>query len=153
MHALDKLVLDEDECALVRCKLSKYLNQHGVFASLYANKGRDRLNPIEWWNMYGASTTRPHKLVIRVLSHVVNISSAKRCCSTYSVIHSVKRNNLNVDLAESLVYVLYNLRLLFHYCDQVNNDRTCVTWDNNLEEDNLEGGAIALECLKVEILG
>jgi hypothetical protein len=53
-----------------------------------------------------------------VLSQVVNTSSAERCWSTYSFIHGVKRNNLNADWAESLVYVHYNLRLFSsHYCD------------------------------------
>ena len=65
----------------------------------------------------------------------------------------MKRNNLNVDRAEILVYVHYNLRLLSHYCDAAKNDRTYLTWDNNPEEVDLEDGAIALERLEVELLG
>ena len=38
MHALDKLVLDEEDCSLVPSKLSKYSSQHGVFANLHATK-------------------------------------------------------------------------------------------------------------------
>ena len=95
MQAIDKLVPDEEDIAILRAELSKYLSQHGVFASLHANKDRDRLVPIEWWNMYGSATTQLHKLVVKVLSQVVNSSSAERCWSTYSFIHSVKRNNLN----------------------------------------------------------
>jgi hypothetical protein len=123
--------ITEEECAQVQSKLSKYISEHGVFANLHATKDQDRLNPIEWWNMYGSSTTHLHKLAVRVLSQVVNTSSAERCWSTYSFIHSVKRNNLNVDQAKSLVYVHYNLRLLSHYCEAAKNDRTYVTWDNN----------------------
>ena len=66
---------------------------------------------------------------------------------------NVKRNNLNVDRAKSLVYVHYNLTLLSHYCDAAKNDRTYLTRDNNPEEADLEDGAIALECLTVELLG
>jgi hypothetical protein len=102
MLALDKLVPDEEECAQVRSQLSKYISEHGVFANLHATKDRDRLNPIEWWNMYGSSTTHLHKLAVRVLSQVVNTSSAERCWSTYSFIHSMKRNNLNVDQGRKL---------------------------------------------------
>ena len=65
----------------------------------------------------------------------------------------MKRNNLNVDRAESLVDVHYNLMLLPHYCDATKNDRTYLTWDNNPEEDDLEDGVITLECLEVELLG
>ena len=42
------------------------------------------------------SATYFHKLVVRVLSQVVNSSSAERCWSTYNFIHSVKINSLNV---------------------------------------------------------
>ena len=153
MQAIDKLVPDEEECAQLRSELSKYISQHGVFASLHANKDRDRLNPIEWWNMYGSSCTVLHKWAIKVLSQVVNSSSAERCWSTYSYIHNVKRNSLNDSRAESLVFVHYNLRLLTHYCDAAKSNRSFVTWDNNPEEANLEEGAIALEHLEVELLG
>ena len=47
----------------------------------------------------------------------------------------------------------YNLRLLSHYCEATKNDRTFLTWDNNLEEANLEDGAIELECLEAKLLG
>ena len=38
MVALDKQVLEEEECAILHGELSKYLSQHGVFANLHANK-------------------------------------------------------------------------------------------------------------------
>jgi hypothetical protein len=62
---------------------------------------------------------------------------------------------LNVDRAESLVYVHYNLRLLSHYCDATKNDncKRDVTWVNNPEETNLEDGAMVLERLEAELLG
>ena len=60
---------------------------------------------------------------------------------------------MNVDRAESLVYVQYNLTLLSHYCVAAKNDRTYLTWDNNPEDVDLEDGAIALERLEVKILG
>ena len=88
-----------------------------------------------------------------MLSQVVNSSSAERCWSTYSFIHSVKRNRLNENRAESLVDAYYNLRLLSHYCDQSKTDRSHVTWDYNPEERNLEDGALALERLEPELLG
>jgi hypothetical protein len=83
-----------------------------------------------------------------MLSQVFNTSSAERCLSTYSVIHNVKRNNLNVDQAKSLVYVNYNFRLLSHYCEATKTDIAYVTWDNNPKEANMEDGAIVLEHLE-----
>jgi hypothetical protein len=121
-------------------------------ANLHAAKDRDRLNSIKWWNTYGSSTTHLHKLAMRVLSEVVNTSFAKRCWSTYNFIHIVKRNNLNVDQVESLVYMHYNLSLLSCYCEEAKNDRTYMTCDNNPKEPNLEAGAIILEHLEAKLL-
>ena len=105
------------------------------------------MGAIEWWNMYGSPAKNLHKLAVKVLSQVVNTSSAERCWSTYSFIHNVKRNSLNADRAESLVYVHYNLRLLSHYCDAgeesaLYNFKRDMNWDNNLEETNLVDGAM-----------
>jgi hypothetical protein len=99
--------------------------------------------------MHGSS------FAMKVLSQVVNASFAKRCWSTYSFIHSVRRNNLNAERAESLVYVHCNLRLLSHYCDAEGNafSKRDATWDNNPEETNFEDGAMVLEHLKEELLG
>ncbi|KAF7146994.1 hypothetical protein RHSIM_Rhsim03G0186400 [Rhododendron simsii] len=52
---------------------------------------------------------------LRVLSQGVDTSYTERCWSTYSYIHSVKRNRLNCDRAEKLVFVHYNHRLLSRY--------------------------------------
>ena len=65
----------------------------------------------------------------------------------------MKRNNLNENRAESLVYVHYNLRLLTRYCEPIKNNKPIdIKWDANPEEDNLEDGAIALERLQEELL-
>ena len=125
MASIDKLVFDEEESSLLRSELSKYLSDIGPFGTLHARKDRDRAPPIEWWNMYGSSSPRLHKLATKVLSQVVNSSSTKRCWSTYSFIHSVKRNRLNENRAKSLVYVHYNLRLLTHYCERAKTDKSC----------------------------
>ena len=96
---------------------------------------------------YGSSFPHLRKLETKVLSQVVSSSSTERCWSTYSFIHSVKRNRLNENQVESLVYVHYNLRLLTHYCERAKTDRSYVTWDNNLEEHNLEDGALTYRAL------
>jgi hypothetical protein len=47
------------------------------------------------------------------------------------------------------------LRLLSHYCDAGGNafSKRDATWDNNLEETNLEDGGMVLECLEAKLLG
>jgi hypothetical protein len=152
MKALDKLVPDEEECDNIRKQLSHYILSNGAFGTNHAIRDRGNLSSLEWWNMHGGSAPQLQSLATRVLSQVVNTSSAERCWSTYSFIHSVKRNRLNVSRAESLVYVHYNLRLLSHYCKEAQMDQNMRRWDNNPEEDNLEDGVLLLEQLEGVLL-
>ena len=70
-----------------------------------------------------------------VLSQSVNTSCAERCWSTYSYIHSVKRNRLNASRAEKLVFVLYNQMLLTRFREDY---ETYNNWDACPENDNVE---------------
>jgi len=148
MLALDKLVPDEDEAHMVRKQLSSYTLSTGPFGSMHAIRDRESFSSIEWWNMHGGATPLLQNLALRVLSQVVNTSSAERCWSSYSFIHSVKRNRLSLDRAESLVYVHYNLRLLSHYCDDAKSNKDLIVWDKHPEESNLEDGVLRLEQLE-----
>ena len=47
MAAIDKLVLDVEECDLLRSELSKYIIEVGLFGSLHATKDQDRAPPIK----------------------------------------------------------------------------------------------------------
>ena len=98
--------------------------------------------------MHGGATPLLQTLELWVLSQVVNTSSAERFCSSYSFIHTVKRNMLSLDQEESLVYVHYNLRLLSHYCDDVKSNKDLKVWDRYPEEANLEDGVLRLEQLE-----
>jgi hypothetical protein len=150
--ALDKLVPGEEECDNIRKQLSHYILSNGAFGTNHAIRDRRNLSSLEWWNMHGGTAPQLQSLATRVLSQVVNTSSAERCWSTYSFIHSVKRNKLNVSRAESLVYVHYNLRLLSHYCQEAQMDQNMRRWNNNPEEDNLEDGVLLLEQLEGVLL-
>ena len=52
-----------------------------------------------------------------------------------------------------MVFVHYNLRLLFHYCECAKIDRKYLTWDNNPEDKFLEDEAIDLEHLEDKFFG
>ena len=145
MIALTRLVLDEEEAALVWKQLSNYTLCTGPFGSMHAIRDRETFSSIEWWNMHGGATPILQTLALRVLSQVVNTSFAKRCWSSYSFIHNVKRNKLSLDRAESLVYVHYNLRLLSHYRDDEKSNRDLKVWDKYPEEASLEDGVLILE--------
>ena len=98
--------------------------------------------------MHGGATPILQTLALWVLSQVLNTSSAERCWSSYSFIHSVKRDRLSLDRAERLVYVHYNLRLLSHYCEDTKRNRDLKVWDRYPKETNLEDGLLRLEQLE-----
>jgi len=97
MIALDKLVPDEEEAAMVRKQLSNYTLNTGPFGSMHAIRDRDTFSSLEWWNLHGGPTPLLQTLALWVLSQVVNTSFVERCWSSYSFIHIVKRNRVSLD--------------------------------------------------------
>ncbi|KAL7222251.1 hypothetical protein ACSBR1_024041 [Camellia fascicularis] len=91
--------------------------------------------------MYCGATPELFSLAVKVLSQSVN-TCAERCWSTYSYIHNVKRNKLNVDRAEKLIFVHYNHRLLTRYRDDYEGFKN---WDAYLEDANIEKDFTTIE--------
>ena len=76
-------------------------------------KGLNRMkNPIMWWETFGTATPNLMKLAIRVLSQGSSASPCERNWSTFSLIHTRRRNRLSPCHVEKLVYLHTNLRLL-----------------------------------------
>jgi len=127
MEALDKLVPGKEECANPRLELGRYFSCTGLFGSLHAMDDRDRFDALKWWEAYGG---------IGTFSKIGKRRSLTGCKYFFCrevlehFIHNVRRNRLNENRAESLVYVHYNLRLLSHYCDRAYEDSTYKIWDN-----------------------
>ncbi|GFY88715.1 hypothetical protein Acr_06g0006550 [Actinidia rufa] len=112
LEAIDRMILDPSEATLIRHQISNFVRSKGVFAQPQAVNDRATMNTLSWWHMYGGAASELYSLAIRVLSQSVNTYCAESCWSTYSYIHSVKRNRLNNDRAEKLVFAQYNHRLL-----------------------------------------
>ncbi|XP_059076140.1 uncharacterized protein LOC131875543 [Cryptomeria japonica] len=110
--AFKKIYQDEETRNVVMKEFGQFVStkNHDVVA-LNARYGMDA---DEWWYVYGQGSVYLQPLAIKLLSQVASSSSAERNWSTYSFIHSVKRNHLGAKRAEDLVYVHSNLRLLSH---------------------------------------
>ena len=67
---------------------------------------------IKWWETFGTCTPNLRKLAIRVLSQGSCASSCERNWSTFSLIHTKKRNRLTHAHVEKLVYIHTNHCLL-----------------------------------------
>uniref|UniRef100_A0ACD5X5U7 Uncharacterized protein n=1 Tax=Avena sativa TaxID=4498 RepID=A0ACD5X5U7_AVESA len=66
----------------------------------------------QWWGTYGVHAPELKDLALMLLGQPSSSSCCERNWSTYSFIHSLKRNRLNPGRAEDLVFVHNNLRLL-----------------------------------------
>ena len=65
----------------------------------------------EWWRLFGHSAPNLQKIAIRVLSQTASSSGCERNWSFFERIHTKKRNRLEHQRLNDLVYVTYNLRL------------------------------------------
>ncbi|RVW97934.1 hypothetical protein CK203_021220 [Vitis vinifera] len=68
-------------------------------------------SPTSWWMRFGGSTPELQKFAIRVLSLTCSDSGCERNWSTFESIHTKKRNRLEHQRLNALVYVRYNTRL------------------------------------------
>jgi len=93
---------------------------------------------------------RLQSIALKLLAQPSSSSCAERNWSTYSFIHSLKRNRLNPKRAEDLVFVHTNLRLLSRNCKSYNEGETRM-WDIGGDEWNLSDGAGILEVASLSL--
>ncbi|XP_048432388.1 uncharacterized protein LOC125473520 [Pyrus x bretschneideri] len=88
---------------------SMCLNDFGAIDSM---NERFHSEPVMWWIVHGASTPSLQSIALKLLGQPCSSSCCERNWSTYSFIHSLRRNKITPQRAEDLVFVHNNLRLL-----------------------------------------
>ncbi|XP_019418493.1 PREDICTED: uncharacterized protein LOC109329267 [Lupinus angustifolius] len=76
-----------------------------------AIRERSKVMTDQWWETYGCRTPNLQRLTVRVLSQTCSASGCERNWSVFEHIHSNKRNRLEHQKLNDLVFVRYNLRL------------------------------------------
>lgn len=94
-------ICDTDASTLSSCS--------GPLASFDSIEGRYILDAKSWWVTHGSSTPCIQKIALKLLVQPCSSSCCERNWSTYSFIHSLKRNKMDPKRAEDLVYVHTNL--------------------------------------------
>ncbi|XP_058746305.1 uncharacterized protein LOC131619200 [Vicia villosa] len=92
-------------------EMTSFKNCEGSFGRTTAVENRDEVLPDQWWDTYGTEAPNLQKLAIRILSQTCSASGCERNWSVFKHIHSKKRNRLEHQKLNDLVYVCYNLRL------------------------------------------
>ncbi|XP_061338275.1 uncharacterized protein LOC133285116 [Gastrolobium bilobum] len=101
-----------EERATVNLEYVNFVQMKGDFREFEAIENRYTMNPNDWWGVHGCSAPLLKKLALKLTAQPSSSSCVERNWSTYSFVHSMKRNKMDSKRAEDLVYIHSNLRLL-----------------------------------------
>jgi len=77
-----------------------------------------------WWIVHGAHATALQKITLKLVGQPCCSSCCERNWSSYSFIHSLKKNKMTPKRAEDLVYVYSNLHFLSINSSKYKEDKT-----------------------------
>ncbi|KAF1862930.1 hypothetical protein Lal_00009311 [Lupinus albus] len=102
---------DPDLLDKLTSEMRIYKDTEFDFGRPAAIRERSKVMPDQWWETYGCRTPNLQKLAVRVLSQTCSASGCERNWSVFEHIHTNKRNRLEHQKLNNLVFVRYNLRL------------------------------------------
>ncbi|XP_024015951.1 uncharacterized protein LOC112089201 [Eutrema salsugineum] len=91
--------------------IGRYRDREGSFSREMALTCSKTTRPDEWWKLFGCDIPDLQKLAVQILSQTASSSGCERNWSVFERIHTKKRNRLDHQRLNDLVYVHYNLRL------------------------------------------
>ncbi|CAA0840255.1 hAT dimerisation domain-containing protein [Striga hermonthica] len=107
-----KMVSEEEEHNKISMQADDYERAEGESFSMQgAIRDRDRKNPILWWGAYGGATFELQCLEKRIVRLCCSASGCERNWSDFSAVHTKKRNQLEHQRLNKLVYVSYNRKM------------------------------------------
>ncbi|KAK6135222.1 hypothetical protein DH2020_031030 [Rehmannia glutinosa] len=83
----------------------------GMFGCNLAKEAIDTVSPGIWWEQFGDGAPMLQRVAIRVLSQVCSTCNFERQCTISQQIHSEKRNKIDKEMLNDLLYINYNLKL------------------------------------------
>ncbi|KAL6559734.1 hypothetical protein OROGR_004851 [Orobanche gracilis] len=112
---IKRLSRGEKEEVEIHNELVLYTKALKLFGISMAIKMRDTYAPAHWWSQYGTSAPTLQKFAIKVLSLTCSSSGCERNWSVFEHLHSKKRNRLEQQKLNDLVYIKYNRALRRRY--------------------------------------
>ncbi|XP_039122041.1 uncharacterized protein LOC120258657 [Dioscorea cayenensis subsp. rotundata] len=115
---------------------STFRERLGSFGNTLTQSSSKNTRPDEWWRFFGHSAPNIQKLALRILSQTSSSSGCERNWSAFERIHTKRRNRLEHQRLNDLVYIHYNLCLKNRNFNKSNNldpiDYECIdkidTW-------------------------
>ncbi|XP_034693471.1 uncharacterized protein LOC117920189 [Vitis riparia] len=114
-----RLTRDPAKQEKVVAEVSLFTNAQGLFGNELAVRTRKIRAPAEWWAAYGASAPNLQKFAMKVLNLTCSASGCERNWSIFENIHSKRRNRLDHQRLNDLVYIKYNRALKRRYNEQL----------------------------------
>ncbi|CAL0320144.1 unnamed protein product [Lupinus luteus] len=102
---------DNDLNTKLTSKMKIFKNFELDFGRQVTIRERNTVRLDQWWESYGCGAPNLQQLAIRILSQTCSASGCERNWSVFEHIHSKKRNRLEHQKLNDLVYVRYNLHL------------------------------------------
>ncbi|XP_038713463.1 uncharacterized protein LOC120007337 [Tripterygium wilfordii] len=136
LDCVDKFFLDDrtTQGIVSDDELINYKKLEGIFGRkqaiyAYESKGVNEFNPAGWWSNYGGSAPNLKKMATRILSLTTISSGYERNWSTFDGVHTKKRNRIDSERLNNLVYVQFNAKFLYKK-RRVSNDKYVFQADN-----------------------
>ncbi|KAI8567563.1 hypothetical protein RHMOL_Rhmol02G0131600 [Rhododendron molle] len=109
-------------------EFANFSSKAGEFGDSDSIHDRYAMDPKSWWVTYGANAPLLQSVALKLLVQPSSSSCSERNWSTYSFVHSAKRNKMTPKRAEDLVYIHSNLCLLSRRTRQYMEGQTKM-WD------------------------
>ncbi|KAL5746470.1 hypothetical protein ACOSP7_027616 [Xanthoceras sorbifolium] len=108
---LEKLLPTAETRRDITKQILTFSRASGMFSCKLAMEARDTVSPGLWWEQYGDSAPVLQRVAIRILSQVCSTFTFEKHWSTFQQIHSEKRNKIDKETLNDLIYINYNLKL------------------------------------------
>ncbi|KAL2341147.1 hypothetical protein Fmac_009087 [Flemingia macrophylla] len=128
MKCFKRYFVDVEVRRQVNVEFANFTDGREGFDDIESLSDRGKMDAKSWWLVHGAHAPILQKVALKLLGQPCSSSCCERNWSTYSFIHSMRRNKMAPHRAQDLVFVHSNLRLLSRNSPQYNQEETKL-WD------------------------
>lgn len=111
LTVLEKLLPTPELRHDITGQIFAFKKAQGMFGCNLARESRNTTSPGLWWEQYGDSAPGLQRVAVRILSQVCSASTFEKNWNTFQHIHSEKRNRLDRETLNDLLFINYNLKL------------------------------------------
>jgi hypothetical protein len=144
-------ILDIAECdaQTILIELSDYKCRNGLFEKEFVWQTAQSIEPIAWWQSLYPNCLLG-KVALKILTVPATSASVERSFSTFSNIHTKKRNRLQTERCMKICYISHNWKLLHQKESQRRTADTYMNQSNvseNNSENDLSNSSFELEAI------